>query len=205
NFWDNYNNYASAKLEALITSLIQFPQLYNSSVENFFSIDGENTNAGIIFCPHVKGNYGVINIKAKLSEVISQLQNISGVYAGQLNDDDNIDLEDIQDKFVNNQYSLLVATKAFGMGIDKPNIRYTFHLNMPPSIEAFYQEAGRAGRDKTNSHCYILYTGLILDNNQTIDFHLNHTFWQNSFIGEEREKYKIHELLNQISYPIHHT
>ena len=53
-----------------------------------------------------------------------------------------------QYKFINNQQSMMVATKAFGMGIDKPNVRYTIHFNYPGSIESFVQEAGRAGRDR---------------------------------------------------------
>ena len=57
--------------------------------------------------------------------------------------------------FNNNEMNLMVATKAFGMGIDKPNIRYTINFNHPSSIESYVQEAGRGGRDKQNA--MILY------------------------------------------------
>lgn len=62
-----------------------------------------------------------------------------------------------QDLFLNNQLKLMVATKAFGMGIDKPNIRFTVHFNIPASPEGFVQECGRAGRDRHLALAFILY------------------------------------------------
>lgn len=65
----------------------------------------------------------------------------------------------IQQRFMDNEFPLMVATKSFGMGIDKSNVRFTVHANLPWSVESFYQEAGRAGRSRTNneSDCYVLY------------------------------------------------
>ena len=56
-------------------------------------------------------------------------------------------------EFINNNVPVLVATKSFGMGIDKPNIRWTIHFGYPSSLEAFAQESGRSGRDTKDSYC----------------------------------------------------
>ena len=70
---------------------------------------------------------------------------------------ENFERRKIQDKFMSGQADIVVATIAFGMGIDKPDIRLTVHFDLPMSLENFYQETGRAGRDRRPSKCVLFY------------------------------------------------
>jgi ATP-dependent DNA helicase RecQ len=127
-------------------------------------------------------------------------------------DEDNSDKVDEEsfyhlEKFKNNEDSVMVATKAFGMGIDKPNVRMTIHLNIPQSIESFVQEAGRAGRDGKLSASVILYNDDLLQPNSRSKelFHLDRDilmyFHKNSFKGQVKERVMIFELRSRITYP----
>jgi len=86
--------------------------------------------------------------------IVRQFGLESGVYHGGLSDTDRAET---QEQFRFDQLRVMVATNAFGMGIDKPNVRYVLHWQMPGDLESYYQEAGRAGRDGEESDCILLF------------------------------------------------
>ena len=114
-------------------------------------------HAGIIFCPHVN-NTGV-SVSTNYERLSKDIK--VGYFYGKketlLEIDDNQSVENMN-KFRKNEFPLMVATKAFGMGIDKPNVRFTINMNYSSSLESFVQEAGRGGRDRKMALAIILMT-----------------------------------------------
>ncbi|GIW98572.1 MAG: helicase [Pirellulaceae bacterium] len=109
----------------------------------------KNEGAGIIYCSTRK------RCEAVVEHLRDSLHIPAGVYhAGLVAEQRRV----IQDRFMNNDLRVIVATNAFGMGIDKPDLRFVIHFNIPGSLEAYYQEAGRAGRDGKHSVCVLLHS-----------------------------------------------
>lgn len=176
------------------------------------SFTENDEKAGLIFTPNVNGAYGCYNVANTLNTIY---QNKVGWFSGDIpkrdvydektgrktgtepvmkRDEFNKYKQQIQKDFKENKYQLLVATKAFGMGIDKQNIFYTFHYGLPSSVEALYQEAGRAGRwDKRKKEnkkkigkCYVLHSPETYDQERVERlFHKDTTFAEIKEISEE--------------------
>ena len=172
-------------------------------VENEWYNHTSNNTAGIVFCTRAsdRANLSVPTVEASLRN--HGLRSISTYKGG----DDTA----CQDSFLKGRTNIMVATKAFGMGIDKSNVRMTFHLNYPGSLESFVQEAGRAGRDKKMALATIMYSpkkfwvkNVKTDKWQdfSADYTNNKFFYDSNFLGEEFELFVMELLMNNLQVKI---
>ena len=149
----------------LTGNLGALPSRFGVPPSEFFRPQAERTFSGLIFCPHVNGQYGIIELQRVSAGVVSfQPAIYSGgrvprergrsIYGSREWEQKK---REFAESFKSNRVPLMVSTNAFGMGIDKPNIRYVFHYGMPGSIEAYYQEVGRAGRDQGKALCLLIW------------------------------------------------
>lgn len=206
------------KQEAL-AELIErtIPSEFDTSFEEFYLPVGEDSNCGIVFCPHVNGSYGIMASEAALSaghagvwdflarrlpggafcsfysgsapkrlpseensakhadqdnqeesmyarllwaivDKHPEMQEAGNISSIPVNRDEawNQRKRELAAGFKENRATVMVATKAFGMGIDKPNIRWVIHYGMPGSLESYYQEVGRAARDRKTAYAYLI-------------------------------------------------
>lgn len=183
-------------------------------VNNEWYGNKETDIAGIVFCPRAgkDGEKANNNEEKKEKSVTLSVPsvaynlkkkgvNLISTYKG--GDDTRF-----QEDFLQGNTNLMVATKAFGMGIDKSNVRITIHLNHPSSLESFVQEAGRAGRDGKMALATIMYSDKQFQNQNvktrlmewhSADYEVNKFFYDANFLGEEFELFVMQMLLSCLS------
>ncbi len=142
----------------------ELEKLFSSLTDESCQVPISKENAALVFCTYKKGLAGVFGsrtdgfyyaLKRKYDDQIGV-----GYFSGTSDENTQVSVVEMnthQDMFKRSQIGIMVATQAFGMGFNKPNIRYSFHVDLPKSIESFVQESGRIGRDKAVSNSYLLY------------------------------------------------
>ena len=125
--------------------------IVKSSSKNKYTLDyveNHKNESGIIYASTRK------EVETIYEGLLKRNYSVAKYHAGLSNEA----RKEYQENFINDDIKIMVATNAFGMGIDKPNIRWVLHYNMPQSIENYYQEIGRAGRDGADSECVLLFS-----------------------------------------------
>jgi ATP-dependent DNA helicase RecQ len=147
----------------------------DEKIKHIQDVVQHNPGNGICYFVLIKDLY-------KMSERLQKLNIKHLVYHGDLNPEQR---RRVQDQFMQGQNKLVLATNAFGMGIDKADIRYVIHAQIPQTLEAYYQEIGRAGRDGKHSVCSLLY------DEQDLNIQLQFLKWNNPSSGFYDRLYRL--------------
>ena len=177
---DNANVYVTGfDRSNLSFSVIRTPKRMDYVVHYVRQHDNEN---GIIYCATRKD---VDRVYENLTRAGIKV----GHYHGGLSDEVR---REMQNAYADDKLQVMVATNAFGMGIDKSNVRYVLHYQMPRNMESYYQEAGRAGRDGAPAECILLYSGQ--------DVQVHKYLIEQSIETPERQEVELRKLQSMIDY-----
>ena len=160
-------------------SVIRTPKRMDYAVHYVRQHANEN---GIIYCATRKD-------VDRVYENLTRAGIKAGHYHGGLNDEVR---REMQNAYADDKLQVMVATNAFGMGIDKSNVRYVLHYQMPRNMESYYQEAGRAGRDGAPAECILLYSGQ--------DVQVQKYLIEQSIETSERQNVELRKLQSMIDY-----
>lgn len=188
--------------EGIVPGSRKGKEILEADIDTSFGFDGwqkqppDCSSGALVFCPH-KGNtqHSVEKVHDTLSN--GCLEPVVTSYHGSDGNEDSKQCSANQEAFLRNEKAVMVATKAFGMGIDKPNIRCVIEMCHPQSLEGFVQEAGRAGRDRK-----LAIATIYCAENPAADRRISDFFLQQNFPRTKKEEKKEEARIKQILYEL---